>query len=278
MKRKKFLFLKAKSISLPTSNLITISKRQRFVFSVFFLAALLFISENTLGRSGFFITFIISLLSAGLFFLSVYKDIQGNKSLYVFILPVFLFTLSFGLFYFLLPDRLILRIGLTCLYAIGLYLLMLCQNIFIISTIRTIPLVGGARVGSFFLTLLSYGFLVSVVFSARLPLVLTGLFLFIFSMLATFQAIAIVYEKSVKRSMVWVLALSCCLVEVGLVLWFWPAHPILLAVFLAGLFYMIVGLTHVWLDKRLFKGVIWEYLWIVVITFILLMAFTSWRS
>lgn len=278
MKRKKFLFFKDKSISLPSSNLITVTKRQRFVIVVFILSSLLFLSENIFGSSGFYVTVFISLFSSLLFFLSVYTDMQGNRALYIFILPVFLFTLSFGLFYFLLPDRLLFRVGLTALYAVGLYLLLLCQNIFIVSTLRTIPLLGGARVGAFFLTLLSYFFLVSVIFSLRMPLIATGVSLFIFSALASFQTITIIYEKSFKRAVLWVLLLSICLLEIGLILWFWPATPTLLAVFLTGFFYMIVGLSHVWLDKRLFKGVIWEYLWVAVLTFTILIAFTSWRG
>ena len=111
-----------------------------------------------------------------------------------------------------------------------------------------------------------------------MPLVATALSLFIFSMLASFQTIAIIYEKSFKRAFLWVILLSLCLLEIGLVLWFWPATPTLLAVFLTGFFYMIVGLSHVWLDKRLFKGVIWEYLWVAVLTFLILVAFISWRG
>ncbi|MEK7092111.1 MAG: hypothetical protein AAB907_00640 [Patescibacteria group bacterium] len=269
-------------LRVPQSFILSINKRQRFVLAVVFCATLLFVSENLLGRSGFYVTFILSLLSGFLFFLSVYTDVGEKRSLYVFILPIFLYTLSVGLFYFLIPPRFLSRLIITVLYAGGLYSLYLSQNIHIISALRTIPLLSGARIVSFVTTFFSYFFLTAVLYSLTgtlvLPIYVTGLVLLMTSFLAVFQSMVISYEKSIRQSLVWSSVLSLCLLEVGVLLWFWPTTPTVVAIFLTGFFYTIVGISHVWLEKRLFRGVIWEYVWVSVLMFAILIVSTSWQG
>lgn len=278
MKRKKILFFKTPRLTNTSVVHINIPKRQRFVIAVLLLSSMLFITENVLGKSGFYVAIVISLLSAGLFFLSVFRDIKDNHALYVYILPVFLFTMSFGLFYFLLPSRLLARGVLTILYAFGLYSLFLSQNIFIVSSLRTIQLVSGARIASFVITVLSYFLLTTVIFSLRLPIFAMAGSIAACSFIAVFQSIAVTYEKSLKQSSLWAGVLSLALLEVAILLWFWPAQPTLLSIFLTGFFYTIVGLTHVWMDRRLFRGVIWGYIWVTVVVFLLLITFTAWKG
>lgn len=280
MKRRKFRFSIGRRI-VP-ENIISINKRQRFVISVIIAAFGLFMSENLLGRSGFYVTIFLSLLSGILFFASVFNDIRGKYSLSIFILPIFLYTLSVGLFYFLVPPRFLSRIIITALYALGLYSLYLSQNIHIVASLRTIPLLSGARIVSFIITVLSYFCLMAVIYTLnstlQLSIVITGLLVFVVSFLATFQSIAVAYEKSFRQSLLWSLPLALCLLEVGLLLWFWPTTPTVIAIFLTGFFYTIVGISHVWFDKRLFRGVIWEYIWVAVLIFSLLMVFTEWKG
>lgn len=257
---------------------IAISKRQRFVISVIILSLGLFLSEHLFGKGGFYLVIILSILSDLLFLLSMLGDIRGNLSLQVMILP-FLYTLSFGLFYFLVPYRFLTRIAMTSLYAVGLYSLFLSQNIFVVASIRNIALLSGARIVSFVITLISYFFLSTIVFSLDLHILPTSVLLFIFSFLLILQSIwTITLDNSVKSSLLWVLALSLCLFEISLILWFWPATPALIALFLTGFFYTAVGLSHTWFDKRLFKGVMWEYIWVAVIVFCILILFTSWKG
>ena len=134
------------------------TKRQRFILGVLILSTGLFISEHLLGKSGIYTVFSIAILSDVFLFLVLYRDLKENFSLQVFILPFF-FSLSFGLFYFLVPARYITRIIMTSLYALGLYSLFLSENIFTVSSIRTIALLSSARTVSFVITLLSYFFL-----------------------------------------------------------------------------------------------------------------------
>ena len=68
------------------------------------------------------------------------------------------------------------------------------------------------------------------------------------------------------------------IIEIAGVLWFWPSTPSVLAIFLTGFFYTIIGVSQVWFDKRLFKSVMWEYIWVSAVIFITLLVFTSWAG
>jgi hypothetical protein len=270
--------MRKKRLHLPKLELFSFTKRQKFIVSVGILSGGLLIAEQLLGRSGIFFSIVLSFASVLFFIGCEYKDMKRNYSLYVYVLPLFMYTLAIGLFYFLIPSRVITRLSLTTLYALGIYSLYLSQNIFIVASLRTIPLLSGARIVSFVTTFFSYLLLCIVVFSLHLSILLTALGIFIISFIATFQSIAISYEKSLKKSLLWVCSLSLCLVELAIILWYWPTTPTMIAIFLSVFFNAIVGLSRVWLEKRLFRGVLWEYIWIAVIVFCIFIAFTTWKG
>lgn len=257
----------------------TISKRQRYVLVVFLLSLGFFLSEYFLGKSGVYLSLLLAFVAVIFTLWSNYQDIRDNFSPAVFILPFF-FSLSFGLFYFLAPSRMITRIAFTSLYALGLYSLMLAQNIFIVSTIHTIALLASARTVAFLLTILSYFFLSNIVYSMHdLPVIAISFLVFIYSFfLVTYSVWTYTLEKSLTRNLLWSVMLSVSLTELSLILWFLPSNPTVLGLFLTCFFYIMMGLSHVWFDKRLFRGVLWEYGWVGVIAFCILVVFTAWPS
>jgi len=219
--------------------------------------------------------FVLSILTSVFLYIGLREDLKENFSWQVFILPFF-YSLAVGLFYLLVPARLITRIGMTSLYALGLYSLYLSQNIFTVSSIRTIALLSGARTVSLVLTLLSFFFISNVVFSFHINVFITLLLIFIYSFLIVLQAIwTYTLEKSFLSEIFWTLSLTICLSEVALFLWFRPGSPTVLALFLSAIFYVLIGLTHAWFEKRLFRGVILEYFWVTAISFIFLVLFTN---
>lgn len=267
--RKKFPFLK----KLPRFSL---TKRQSFVIAVLILSFSLLVSQQTLGKSGFYVSFLISFFTDILLFFTNYKDIKENFSWNIFILP-FLYSLSFALFFFLIPARLITRFILTILYAVGLYSLFLTQNIFTVAAVRTIALVSSARIVSFVITLVSYFFLTNIVYTLHLSILPTSIILFSFSFFLVLQSLwSITLEKNVQNYLLWSLGLTICLFEISLILWFWPSSPTIISLFLTGFFYTIVGLSQVWFSKRLFKGVMWEYIWVGVAVLLIVAFFTPW--
>ena len=230
-----------------------LTKRQRFAAGVVVLSATLFLAEHFLGgKSGLFVVFFISFLANIFLYWALKNDLKNNFSPQVFILP-FLFTLAFGLFYFSLPPRLLIQLFLTVLYAIGIYSAFLSQNIFTVSSIRTIALLSSARTVSFVLSIFIYAFFTNTVFSSQLSFFIILPLVFIYSFLLIVHSLwTYTLDKKFKTEIVWGIVLSICLVEISLILWFWPSKPLVIALFLTDIFYTVVGLSHVWYEKRLF--------------------------
>ena len=260
--------------SKKNSFFFNIPKRQKFIISVVILSLVLFSSEQLFGKGGIYISVLLSILTDFFVFWAIRKDLQDNFSLQIFILPFF-YSLACALFYFLVPVRFITRVGMTSLYAFGLYSLLLSENIFIVSSIRTIALLSSARTVSFIVTILSYFFLSNVVFSLHLNIVVTLALIFIFSFpLVLYSIWTHTLENNFSSHIQWILLIALCLVETAFALWFWPTQPTIIGLFLTGLFYILVGISQIWLDKRLFKGVMWEYIWVAVIVFLVFITFS----
>lgn len=260
---------------------IALEKRQKFVISVIVLSLILFFTESQFERSGFIIAFALSLLTDVFLFWAIRKDLKDAESHHpytVFILPFF-FTIAFVLFYFLVPSRLLSGIVLTGLYGIGLYSLYLCQNIFTVGSIRTIALLSGAKIVSFVLTLLSFFFLSNIIFTLHLPIYIVLPIIAIYTLPLVYQSLwSYAFQSTDVSLLMWSGAVTICLLEIAALLWFWPSSPTVIALFLTGFFYTIVGLSHVWLERRLFRGVLWEYLWVGAVVFFVLQLFTTWGA
>jgi hypothetical protein len=253
-----------------------LSKRERLIVSIVLLSLGLFITEYFLGKSALYTILGLSVITDIFLFLSLREDLKDNFWPQIFILPFF-YSLAFGLFYFLAPARLLTRIAMTSLYALGLYSLFLSENIFTVSAVRTIALLSSARTVVFTLTLLSYFFLANVIFTFHINVILTLLLIFGFSFPLVLNCIWIYsLERKLFANVLWVFSLALCLFEVAVLLWFWPSSPTVIALFLTGIFYSIVGLSQAWFEKRLFKSVIVEYVWVALVVFIVLALFTTW--
>lgn len=274
--RVKFLSRKANRTILFFLRKFNASKRQRFVAAVVILSLALFISEYFLGKSGIFMVFLLSIFADFFLFLAIYEDLKENFYPQIFILPFF-YSLAFGLFYLLVPARLLTRIFMTSFYGIGLYSLFLSVNIFTVSSIRTIALLSSARTVFLTITLLTYFFLSNVVFSLHLNIFLSDFFILLFTLPIVLASIWIyTLERSLRINLIWVGSLTALILEAASFLWFWPSAPTLISLFLSGFFYTVVGLSQAWFEKRLFKGVILEYVWVAIVTFTVLLFFTPW--
>lgn len=70
---------------------------------------------------------------------ALFNDLKGTEWLTVLILPV-LYPVAVALFYFLLPVRILSRVAILSIFGIGMYALLLTENIFSVAAIRTIQL------------------------------------------------------------------------------------------------------------------------------------------
>lgn len=251
----------------------SIEKRQKFVIAVLILTLGLFYTEFQFSRSGVFISLFLAVLTDLFLFWGLYHDIKDKFVYEIFILPFF-YSLSFGLFCFLTPNF-IYRMVLALIYAFGLYSLYLSQNIFVVSSTRTIALLSGARIVSFVVTLVSFFLLTNVVFTLHIVIFPILLLVFLYTYFLLYHSLwTYTLQKITQPLALWVSALTLCIIELTAILWFWPTRAPIIALFLTGFLYIVAGLSHIWFERRLFKGVLWEYVWVGFVVLFVLIAFS----
>lgn len=254
----------------------SIDKRQKIVISILFLSLALFITEFQFTTAGVYIAVALSLFTNLFLWWVTHQDVRENKTYQIFILPFF-YSLAFGLFYFLTPTIFLSRLLLAIVYAFGLYSLFLSQNILAVSSGRTIALLSGARIVSFVITLVSFFLLTNILFTFHITIFPIILVMLVMGYLLIYHSVwAYTLQQATQPLSIWVSALTVCIVESAAILWFWPSSPTIIALFLTGFLYVIVGLSHIWFERRLFKGILWEYVWVASAVFVALLAFTSW--
>lgn len=259
------------------ANIIHFNKRQKFVLSVFLLSVGLFFAQFFTGAELIASAVFLAIMTVLFLFFILQEDIKGTFYYPIFILPL-LYSFSFILFYPLVPPRLIFKVILTGLYAFGLYSLFLTENIFAVSAIRTINLLRSARIVSFVLTILILFFLINFIFSLRLPVLLTPLPIFIVVFIMNFQSL---WTYSLDRSHIreislYSLFISVCLMQLAYILTLWPVNAAIYSIFLTGIFYTFSGVAHAWIERRLFKSVLWEYIWVGFLSILMLILFSEW--
>lgn len=258
-------------------KLLQLNKRQKFVLAVILLSSGVFIAEYFTDVKLLFVSLFLAIMTDFLLYFILRKDIKGTFLLPILILPFF-YTLAFPFFYTLVPTRLISRLVMTVLYSFGLYSLFLTQNIFAVSNIRTINLLRSARIVAFVITLLVFYFLVNFIFSLRLPILLTPLVILPVSFFLNIQSLW-TYSLDVaqlKTVALFSVFIAFCILQLSYVLIIWPVNASVYSLFLTGIFYTYSGLCHAWLDRRLFKGILWEYVWVGFISVLFLVIFSKW--
>lgn len=254
-----------------------LSKRQKLVFGTVFLTLCLLASEIFSGVNHIFVGFILSLVTTLVIYLILRKDISGPSHYPLLILPFF-YTLSVSAFYLLIPPRLISIIILTAFYAFGLYSLFLTQNIFAVSSVKTINLLRSARIVSFVITVLVHFLMVNIIFSLRLPVYITPILIGVLVGLLNMQSlwVYLMDRTQIKELISYSAIIGFLLMQLSFVLAIWPIDASIYSIFLTGIFYTYSGLSHAWFEKRLFKGVLWEYIWVGFLSIFILVAFAKW--
>lgn len=247
------------------------------MISVILLSLGVFLSEYLTGVRLMVASLILAVMTVVLLLFILRKDVKGTFFAPILVLPFF-YTLAFPFFYALVPERLISRIIIAFLYAFGLYSLFLTQNIFAVSGIRTINLLRSARIVAFVITLLVFYFLVNFIFSLRLPVLLTPIVIFPVSFLMNIQSLwtYTLDTSQIKTIGLFSLIISVCILQLSYVLILWPVNASIYSLFLTGIFYTYSGLCHAWLERRLFKGILWEYVWVGFISVLFLVIFSKW--
>ncbi len=255
-----------------------LSKRSKFVLSTVALTFGMLVSFLSGPGFGHQAVGVIAFFAALFTLFSLWGDLPRRKQVIIVLLPGIFFTIAAGFFYFVLPGRWATRLIMLAIFAFGFYATLLVQNIYTISVARTIKLLQAARTIGFLLAVASAFSLYYILFSFHtyVPFVAMGIFALSFCLI-----ISVIWSVSLKdfvgkNELLHTLILSLVLTEIGTFITFWPVSVTFAAIFLAGNFYTFVGLSQHWMENRLFKRVLWEFIWVVSVLFVLLFFTAKW--
>ncbi len=258
---------------------MTLSKRQQFVVITVLLTAGLMTTQLVSLDFRYPMIVALSVASYLLCAVGLREDLKGHEWATLLILPT-LFTAAVAVFYFLLPTRWLTRLPIAVLYAVGMYALLLTENIYNVAVVRTIALLRAAHSVGFLLTLATYFLLVQTVLAYRLHAWTNALLIGAVTYPLTLQILwAVNLEPKVgKRVRDLSVLLTVAAVELTWILSLIPVRTTLFALFLTTCFYGMAGLGQQYLSDRLYKRTVIEFFGVVAIVFVILFLTINWYA
>lgn len=257
---------------------LSLNKRQKIVIASVILSLGLFSTQLV----PFYLTqrFIVGLavLSYVLSLWALWTGINRLKAIVLLILPT-LFTLAITSYYFLLPVRWLTRLSVAIAFGLTYYTLLLSQNVFNVSSVRTIPLYRVASTVILVLTLLTAYFLFNVIYSFHLFFIYNGLLVFILAFPLVMQFLWSIEMESVSSLiLVYSLAIALIVGEIAMALSFWPINQAMASLVLTTSLYITLGVSNHFLREKLNKKVVWEYVFWGFAIFLIAILTTSWKG
>lgn len=262
------------------TNLLLPPKKYRYAITSLVLSAGFVFIQLLNGVSRFPAIFLLMIFTGLLSAWSFIEGLGKNMTWISLILPM-LFTLSVGLFWFLLPSSVFTRIPIVMFFAVGIYVLISTMNIYTVSsTLRNIALLRAARGVGFVLTLVTSFFVFDAILSIKQsPLVSSGLIL-VSSFLMFLQGFwSITLEKNFNKEVFMLSLISAFVItQISTILFFWPVTVVVGSLFLTSGVYLLLGLGQAKLEERLFSAIVKEYLTVGLIVLIGMFFATRWGN
>lgn len=246
-----------------------IEKRYRLIVSVVILAGIMLFSTFFFFDKAVVFFPLLALSAFFLTYFSLLEGIEGVGWFGFFFMPLTL-TLSFYLFYFLFPGRWLTRLPFILIYAVSLYAVLLTSNIFNVGVEKSLQLYRAAFSINFFYQVVVGFLLFNFLFSLKQIFVVNMVGVGIITFLLVFHLFwSIRLKKYVEEEVLKIAFLvGLILAQLALVVSFIPAKTTIAALFLTASYYSLAGLLYNFLDQRLFKETIREYVtvWFFVLT------------
>lgn len=254
-----------------------IGKRRRFIGAAVFLSLLMLFSSFLSFQQMLFFLPIMALFVYLAVFFSILEGIDKIEWLMLFIHAAF-FTVAFDLFFFLLPARWLTRILFIIIYMIFIYAILLSANIFNVGVVKSLQLFRVAfSVNFLFLTITSF-LIFSLILSFKLSFIFDFILILIFIFPMALQFLwSINPTVTLDRQLVkYALLVSLFVAQVGLVFTFMPIRLVIMSLFLTACFYSFLGLFHAFIEKRLFKDRVREFLFVLIFVFVMTILSIKW--
>jgi hypothetical protein len=271
------------------------SKRTKFVLVSTLIAFLLWLS--TLAQVDYRFGLVLA-IGASAYILSawvLFDDLKGIEWITLLILPM-MFTLGSGLFSNFLPTAFpgmfgrsfsvetsqllagLFRIFYFLLVGMGIYGVLLIENIFSVASIRTIQLFRAARSVNFILTLITSLFFFTVALSMKLAFWWVMPISFVVSFVLAYPSLWSVDLKNDFGPEVWrfAIASSWIVAIISGVLCFWPIKPFMGGLILTSALYAMFGVLEQRLSSRVYLESLLEYGVTVIIIIVVGFLTTSW--
>lgn len=271
------------------------SKRQRFVISTFLITIILIAATVVDLKWRYYAIGALAILPGILTAWSLWEAWKGIIRLTTVILPM-MFGAGAGMFTFLLPNVVtdfsilnwsletgtiigwILKFIFWAIFAISYYALLLTENIYSVSAIRTIALARSANAVGFLLTLITGFFLYNAVWSFRMPFIVNGIYIATITFGLLIQGLwsTKMAEKISFHVLLASLVLSLIIGQAAMVISFWPVSVAVGSLVTTTLLYVFLGLYQQELLKRLFRRTIWEYVSVGIAVLSIVTLTTHW--
>lgn len=273
------------------------SKRTRFIVVGIALAVLLWIVTILPVDYRFGLSLGVSAVAYVLTVWVLFDDLKGIEWLTLMVLPV-MFTLGCGLFSNFLPAAVprmfgqafqietaqilagVVKIIYFLCFAIGMYGILLIENIFSVASIRTIQLFRAARSVNFILTLVTSLFFYTVVLSLKLPFWWVMPAVFVVSFVLSFPSF---WSVDLKNNLVsevgrYSMAASWVIAFVAFSLCLWPVKAFMGGLIMTSCLYALLGVLEQRLSARVYLESLVEYGLTIFIILIIGFFTTSWTG
>lgn len=206
------------------------------------------------------------------------EDMHGVEWFTLLVLPT-LYTAAVALFYFLLPVRWLTRLPTIIVYAVGMYALLLTENIFNVAAQRSIQLVRAGQSIGMLITLVTAFLFFNTLLAFHFPSYINSAVAALIAFPLALQSLwSVSLESHSISKTVWQYTLCTVLViaQVMFVLSFWPVRGNIAALFMTSLLYSFVGMGQQRLLERMFSNILRELIGVVVVVLILMFTVTRW--
>ncbi len=198
------------------------------------------------------------------YFLSAWAlsdDLQAHEWITVVPFPS-LYALGVSFFYFLLPSNFWSRLVILSLFGGGMYALYLTANIFSVAKGRGIQLLHAAHAVGLLFTLLTSILFTNTIFSLHLHWFSNGVLILLTHAPLVFLALwSVRLEQRISRQLVALtMLLTVLLTELAIVFSFYPFSLWFKSLFIMSFFYVALGLLQNYLQEKLFRNTLIEYI------------------
>jgi len=253
------------------------TKRAKFILVAAFLSlgllVIQFVSFSFRYQAIAGFTLLTYILSAWV----LYEEMIGIHWIMCLILPC-TYMAGVALFYFLLPEKMILRFLILLGFSVGMYAILLTENILSIASAKTIQLLRAGQAVGFLMTLIAAFFIFDTIFSFKFSPWNNGLLIMITSFPLYLQSVWTIKLSKVfeKDLIIYSVVLAFISGELGMAISFWPLSILIASLFLVAFFYVSMGLLQHKFSGKLFENTYKEYLQIAIVVLAITYIMAGW--